>query len=189
MIARPTLIALALASMATCAHAGILSEVVGTVSVNRGNGFRPVTNGFALNDGDLVSVAPGGRAVVSCGPGLFSPVIGGQTVSVACRAASLPNTNPSDTTSGNQASAQNSAMPQSLANPEVALGTQIGAGGLVAAGAVVPQLGAGGLAAAGVVAPQLVAGGLVAAGAVGLGFAAASALGESDTPLTPPVSP
>jgi hypothetical protein len=71
-------------ALAVCnvASAATVDAVQGKVSVNSGNGFKPVPNGAVVKSGDRVMASPGGSAVVNYSNGCFSNVLAGTVVTV-----------------------------------------------------------------------------------------------------------
>lgn len=74
--------ALAMGLMAGAASAATLENVKGAVSVDRGDGFAPVSGG-TVKTGDTVKVAIGGSASINYGGGVVIPVRSGQTIKVS----------------------------------------------------------------------------------------------------------
>ncbi|MBJ7532749.1 hypothetical protein JDN40_01250 [Rhodomicrobium vannielii ATCC 17100] len=75
------MLAVGAALMATAAHATVLTNIQGSVMVDRGNGFQPVSVTSPVVAGDRVR-AVGGSADIVYDDGLVQKVVQSQTVAV-----------------------------------------------------------------------------------------------------------
>lgn len=139
--------AMALSLMTSPLCAATLQVTQGTVQINRGQGFEPVTGSTTVNPGDVVTVQPGGNAQIVYPDGSIQPVQPGSVASVGPGSAA-----PAPVESGGQQVLSQAANPGGLPG---------GAGG---AGGAAGGLGAGGLSG------TAIAIGAVAVG-VGIGVA------------------
>lgn len=86
---------LAVVLASECAQAATVGVVGGPVSVNTGNGFKPIRASANVAAGDLVMAGAGGSAEITYDDGCKQTVNAGETVSVAatspCKAGALGN--------------------------------------------------------------------------------------------------
>lgn len=68
--------------MVASASAATISVTQGSVSVNTGNGFRPVTGSATINPGDRIMIPPNGQATVVFNDGCSVQLSTAQTLIV-----------------------------------------------------------------------------------------------------------
>lgn len=71
------------AGLAGAVEAATVSLVSGPVSVNKGNGFKPIHTSTSGNAGDMVMAGAGGKAEITYDDGCKETVNAGETVSIA----------------------------------------------------------------------------------------------------------
>lgn len=124
----------AVAMFATNVSAVTLSNVQGSVYVNKGDGFQAVSNGTALSSGDRVRVSAGGSANIVYENGCATFVGAGK---VAVVQSSAPSCGGANLTTDSVGDAAGSSSLAAAAPTSVGIGTEtILIGGLVVGGAV-----------------------------------------------------
>lgn len=82
MLARSVLVAFAFLSTASIVSAATVTSIAGQVSVNRGTGFLPLTDGAEVAAGERITVPPGGAARVVFSATCTLSLPAGQTFTV-----------------------------------------------------------------------------------------------------------
>jgi len=90
MFARSAFVAFAFATAASVANAATVTNIAGTVSVNRGSGFVAVADGASINPGDRVFVPEGGGVHVAFSSTCVVSIPSGQTFTVPAESPCVP---------------------------------------------------------------------------------------------------